>query len=316
MNNLVQKTNAYWAKYSDYEYRQGEDGTLYIIPSENALPAVYDPLTEAEALIVDAINVGRLAMKRETEESDLQQAVLAFVKKHGLLGFMTAIPTTPDFIDYDAVYMLKNHFIIDETMHTKDYLSLFFPFGKPDIHKEKEKSRWNIAAESMQNNKNPEAFKQERMVLALTKTFSSEPMAVGMSLLPIYAERYEWLVTQFKDWAFMLVSVFLYYDKKDETDEVSRDLYRQGVSAFSSKAPTYHVSLYDDKPKIVWDFHSLLLTVQTMFGFALSDENRPVRLCKHCNLAYTAKRNNAVFCRAECKKQFNVYKGRREKRLL
>ncbi|MCL2227956.1 MAG: hypothetical protein FWB97_10110 [Oscillospiraceae bacterium] len=75
-----------------------------------------------------------------------------------------------------------------------------------------------------------------------------------------YAERYEWLVTQFRDWAFMLVSAFLYYDRKDETDEVSRDLHRQGVSAFGSKAPTYHVSLYDDKPKIVWDFHSLLLT--------------------------------------------------------
>jgi hypothetical protein len=58
----------------------------------------------------------------------------------------------------------------------------------------------------------------------------------------------------------MLVSVFLYYDRKDETDEISRDLYRQGVSAFGSKAPTYHVSLCDDKPKIVWDFHSLLLS--------------------------------------------------------
>jgi len=38
----------------------------------------------------------------------MKQAVLAFVKKYGLLGFMTAIPTTPNFIDYDAVYMLKN----------------------------------------------------------------------------------------------------------------------------------------------------------------------------------------------------------------
>ena len=313
MNNLFQKTNAYWARYSDYEYRQGEDGILYIMPTATALPSVYDPMKEVEALVVDAINVGRLAMKQERNESEMKQAVLSFVKKYGLLGFMTAIPTTPDFIDYDAVYMLKNNFIKKETMHTKDYLSLFFSFDKPDIYKDKEKSQWNVAAEPLQNSESPEAFKQGRMVLALAHTFSSEPMAVGMSLLPIYAERYEWLVTQFQDWAFMLVSAFLFYDKKDSTDEFSRDLYRRGVAAFGNKAPTYHVSLYDDKPKIVWDFYSLLLTIQTMFGYALTDENRPVRLCKHCNLAFIAKHNNAAFCSPNCKNQHNVYEGRGKK---
>jgi len=313
MNSLFEKTNAYWARYSDYEYRQGKDGILYIMPTETALPSVYDPMKEVESLVVDAINVGRLAMKQERQESELQQAVLDFVKKYGLLGFMTAIPVTSDFIDYDAVYMLKNNFIKKETMHTKEYLSLFFPFGKPDIYKDKEKSQWNVAAKPLQNSESPEAFKQGRMVLALAHTFSSEPMAVGMSLLPIYAERYDWLVAQFQDWAFMLVSAFLFYDKKDKTDEFSRDLYRQGVAAFGNKAPTYHVSLYDDKPKIVWDFHSLLLTIQTMFGYALTDENRPVRLCKHCNLAFIAKHSNAAFCNHECKNQYNVYKGRGKK---
>ncbi|MCL1883478.1 MAG: hypothetical protein FWF81_06990 [Defluviitaleaceae bacterium] len=310
MNNLFQKTNAYWAKYSDYEYQQDKDDNLYIMPTETALPSVYDPMKEVEILVVDAINVGRMAMKQDRQESELQQAVLGFVKKYGLLGFMTAIPITPDFIDYDAVYMLKNNFIKKETMHTKDYLSLFFPFGKPDIYKDREKSQWNVSSENLQNSGSAENFKRGRMVFALAQTFSSEPTAVGMSLLPIYAERYDWLVTQFQDWAFMLVSAFLFYDKKDSTDEFSRDLYRQGVSAFGNKAPTYHVSLYDDKPKIVWDFHSLLLTIQTMFGYALTDENRPVRLCKHCNLAFIAKNNNAAFCNHECKNQYNVNKHR------
>ena len=100
---------------------------------------------------------------------------------------------------------------------------------------------------------------------------------------------------------------------RSSTDEFSRDLYRQGVAAFGNKAPTYHISLYDDKPKIIWDFYSLLLTIQTMFGYALTDENRPVRLCKHCNLAFIAKHNNAAFCGAECKNQHNVYKGREKK---
>lgn len=117
MNNIFQKTSAHWAKYSEYEYRQGEDGNLYIMPAPTAKPSVYDPLADAETMVVDALNVGRLAMKRESVKPT-RDAVMDFVSKYGLLGFMTALPTTPDFIDYDAVYLPKNHFIKEETMST------------------------------------------------------------------------------------------------------------------------------------------------------------------------------------------------------
>ena len=219
------------------------------------------------------------------------------------LGFMSAIPTTPEFMDYEAVYLPKNHFIKEETMTTQDYLSLFFPFDKPEIYKDKSQYRFDVTADTV----------EKRRVVALTMAFANEPTSVSMSFLPIYAERYDWLATQFRDWAFMLVSAHLYYESKDTTDEFTRDLYRQGVSAFGNKAPTYHVKLYDDKPTIVWDFYSLLLTVQTMFGFALSDEAKPLRVCKHCNMAFLAKHSNAAFCSAECKNQHNVYKGRGKK---
>jgi hypothetical protein len=177
-----------------------------------------------------------------------------------------------------------------------DDMSLFFPFMKPDIYEDKTTMQWNVSG-------------NDRRVLALAMTFANDPMAVRMSLLPIYAERYDWLVTQFRDWAFMLVSVFLYYEDKDRVDEFTRDLYRQGVSAFGSKAPTYHVKLYDDKPTIVWDFYSLLLTIQTMFGFALTDETKPLRVCRHCNMAFLAKHNDSAFCSLECKNQHDVSKN-------
>ena len=48
----------------------------------------------------------------------------------GLLGLMTALPTTSEFITYDAVYLPKNHFIKQETLSTEDYLAYFFPFDK------------------------------------------------------------------------------------------------------------------------------------------------------------------------------------------
>lgn len=302
MNKLFQKTNAYWAKYSEYEYRQGEDGNLYLMPKPMAVPSVYDPMKEAETLVVDALNVGRLAMKRG-DESELKEAILDFVTKYGLLGFMTGLPTTPEFVEYDAVYFPKNHFIRKETMPTQDYLSLFFPFGKPDISKNKETSQWNVTSHDQ----------ADRKVLAVAMTFANEPMAVGMSLLPIYAERYDWLVTQFRDWAFMLVSSFLYYQDKENTDNVTREIYRRGVAAFGSKAPTYHVALYDNKPTIVWDFRSLMLTIQTMFGFALTDENRPLRICKSCNMAFLAENLKSVFCGHDCKNRYNVEKSRGKK---
>ena len=43
------------------------------------------------------------------------------------------------------------------------------------------------------------------------------------------------------------------------------------MAAFGGIAPTYHIELLD-RPTIVWDFQSLLLGVQMMFSFMLTDE--------------------------------------------
>ena len=37
--------------------------------------------------------------------AEVEQAVLKFVSRYGLLGLMTALPTTPSFMDYKAVYL-------------------------------------------------------------------------------------------------------------------------------------------------------------------------------------------------------------------
>ena len=35
----------------------------------------------------------------------MEKAVMEFVTRYGLLGLMTALPTTPSFMDYEAVYL-------------------------------------------------------------------------------------------------------------------------------------------------------------------------------------------------------------------
>jgi len=297
MTNLFQRASSHWVKYSEYELKQTADGTKYIKPAPKAKPTVYNPLKDPEGLVVDALNVGMLQMNRGSEQT-IQAALMEFVHTYGLLGFMSALPTTPNFMDYDAAYLPKNHFIKEESMSVTEYAAIFTPFEKPEFQKSKDVARFDIGG--------------DRDMMALAMTFSDKPMAMNISFQREYAERYDWLLTQFKDWAFTFVSSFLYYEDYDEIDEMTRDLYRQGMAAFGGIAPTYHIALLD-KPTIVWDFHSLLLGIQMMFSFMLTDDTNPLRTCRHCQKAFVAGHPKAAFCSPRCKNQHNVYKSRAKK---
>ena len=294
MNNLFERTSASWVRYDDYEWKEGKDGTLYLTPAAKAKPDIFDPLKDAETLVLDALNIGRMCMSKKPDE-EIRKAILQFALHYGLLGLMTALPTTPNFMEYEAVYLPKNHFIREESMKTVDYLALFFPFETPDVVKRGIESMWNIDG--------------DRAMMALAMTMSDKPMAVNMAFQRSYAERYEWLKQQFTDWVFTFTTSVLYYEDYDVIDEDTRNLYRQSMAAFDGIAPTYHIALLD-KPTIIWDFHSLLLGIQMMFSFMLTDDAKPLRLCKHCTKVFVAGRPSAAFCSPQCKNRYNVYKSR------
>lgn len=296
MRNLFERTSSHWVRYSEYEWRAADDGTLYLTPAKNAKPEIYDPLKDAQLLVLDALNIGRLCMSKKPD-SEIQKEVRAFALKYGLFGLMTALPTTPKFMEYENVYLPKNHFIKEETMRTEDYLALFFPFDKLDVIKRGVESLWNI--------------QNDRAMMALAMTMSDKPMAVNMCFQREYAERYDWLKQQFTNWIFVFSTSMLYYEDYDKTDEDTRNLFRQSMAAFDGNAPTYHIALYD-KPTIVWDFHSLLSGIQMMFSFMLTDDTKPLRLCKHCTKVFVASRPSNQFCSPECKNRYNVYKSRKK----
>ena len=255
-------------------------------------------MQEAEQLVIDAINVGLAAMHKIPEE-ELREVVLDFIKKYGFLGFMTALPTTADFITYESVYLPKNHFIKEESLPTEEYLTYFYPFDKPDFKKNGVESGWSVT---------------DREGIAITMAMGNAPQAVAMGLQKEYAERYDWLVKEFTDWAFTFMTSFLYYMDYDAIDEQTRSLYRQGISAFGGIAPTYRIALEKDSPVIVWDFHSLLIMVQMCFSFMLTDKDSDMRMCKHCKKVFVASRKGNEFCSQKCKNQFNVYKSREKKK--
>ena len=166
MRNLFEHTSAPWIRYSNYEYKTDSKGDLYITVSKDAKPEMYHPMQEAEQLVIDAVNVGLAAMHKASEE-ELKETVLVFVKKYGFLGFMTALPTTADFITYESVYLPKNHFIKEESLLTEDYLSYFYPFDMPDFRKKGMESGWSVT---------------DREGIAITMAMGNAPQAVAMEL--------------------------------------------------------------------------------------------------------------------------------------
>lgn len=294
MKNLFERTSSNWVRYSEYEWRAAEDGTLYLTPTKTAQPGIYDPLAEYQQIVLDAINIGRMESQGKTPQ-EIQKAIGQFAVKYGLLGLMTALPTTPTFMDYEAVYLSKNHFIKEETMSTKDYLHLFFPFHNPDVVKRGVESMWNI--------------QNDRVMMALAMTMSDKPMAVNMSFQREYAEPYEWMKQQFIDLAFTFLTSVIFYEDYDDMTPDQRLLMQEGMTAFGGIAPTYRIALLD-KPTIIWDFHSLMLGIQMMFSFMLTDSENPIKLCRHCTKAFVASRPSAVFCSPQCKNKHNVYKSR------
>ena len=288
MNKFFECTSSNWVRYSAYEWKSAADGTLYLTPVKTAQPSIYDPLAEYQKIVLDAINIGSMRSPKFSDK-DIQEAIRQFAVNYGLFGLMTALPTTPNFMDYEAVYLPKNHFIKKETMSTNDYLNLFFPFEKPDVAKRGVESIWNV--------------QNDRVMAALAMAMSDKPMAVNMSLQREYAERYDWIKRQFTDLAFTYFTAMLYYEDYDKTSPEERLLLQQGMEAFGGIAPTYRIALLD-KPTIVWDFHSLMIGVQMMFSFMLTDSDNPIRICQNCMKAFIANDSSAEFCSPNCENMY------------
>ena len=301
MRNPFEKAKTWWVRYSDYQWRTTKDGVLYIQPAPGATFTLYNAMEVIEQLVLDALNAGRKLMGKEPKE-DSKPIIMDFVRKYGLLGMMTALPTTPKFMDYEMVYLPKNRFIKEEQLHTEQSLLNFFPFEKPHLMKSGKSYAWSVSGDNR--------------LMALSATFSDYPLAVTLSFMPEYAERFDWIVTQLKDWMFLVTTCEFFYDPDYQlmaNAEEQRTLLRQAMNAFSGNAPTYRITLFDDAPALVWDFHSLMLAITLVFSFMLTDTDNPLHMCKNCGKVFIAEKHDSLFCSAECKSQYRAQKKQEKK---
>ena len=280
-------TSSSWVRYSDYVWKANSEGDWYLLPAETAKPMPYDPMKHKEVLILDAMEIGRMLFRKLPEE-DIKASIRAFACKYGLLGIMTALPTTANFITYEKVYFPKNDLIHVEGMETEDYLRLFYPFRMPDFKKQGVESSWEISGDAAEQ--------------ALVLTYQSKPQAVVMSFMRDYGEPYAWLASIFKDWAFTLFTTTFYYERQDAPDAETRALYERGMAAFEDNAPTYHLELRD-RPTLVWDFHSLLLNIKLLIFLALIDKDNPMKVCRKCGRPFIADKPANKYCSEDCRRK-------------
>lgn len=292
MLNIFEHTSASWVQYSDYEWRLAEDGHFYLLPVPDARPSIYDPTEVTRELVLDAVGLGRALMGEKSQKKG-RAGILDFARKYGLLGIMTALPTTARFFDYEKVYFPRNDFIREEAMDTLAYLKFFYPFRMPDIKKKGVDSVWTSHDDD------------DNTMKALMMTYSGrlDPQAMAMSFSRDYGERYEWMAAVFKDWAFTMMATQIYYDKDDPSNALTQKLYQSGMAAFEGNAPTYHLELRD-RPVIVWDFHSLMLNIKLMLDLTMTDEAKPLRLCKQCMKPFYATAADEAFCSPQCARKY------------
>ena len=132
LKNWFDSQSADWARFDEYIIIKS-GGKKYVTPGMSAKPAAYDPIAVADEIIVDALNIGIMCINDNSKETVIEEAILSFCGKYGLLGFMPALPTTPDFWEDDAVHIPKNPMLRPAKMLVKDYVEMFFPPEKEEM---------------------------------------------------------------------------------------------------------------------------------------------------------------------------------------
>jgi hypothetical protein len=288
-----------WIKYSDYEYKHDSEGNLYIIPKENAVFSMYNPFNVAEDLSIDFLKIGEVARnwyknKNQEDYEELKKMILLYAKKYGLLGLISASTYNRNIVgDKDVLIIEKNYIHIKEkSIDSETYIKLFTPFA--DEH--------DLSVRYYKNS--VDLVKAEDS----PKFYGKRPLVMDLIFSKFYTERLEWII----EFARMLAEHF---------DQLL--VYRASSSYLTEHvtilADTFKVSKIGftinqlDKTTISWDFDSLKTTIETIYAFAVTDENILLSRCEHCGDFYIALSSREKYCNPACRNRANVQKSRRRK---
>jgi hypothetical protein len=279
LHTIIEKISAEWIRYSEYEYRE-QDGREYLTPAADSFIMQYNPLDVAEDLVADALNLGALFCQSEIMTEKEKAALLGFVSKYGLLGFMMAIPLNGNFMEYPHVFFGRNAFFDVGYMETRDYLQYFQPFGIKEG--------------------------QPKGVMDKITLLMGKDLEYSIMFSRNYAERTDWLFGVFSEFYTHFAACAAYHT----TDNPALKDHCAGVASGFREYGLGFRMVMEDKPILVWDFNSLKMAMETVYGFMLSDAAEPLRICKKCGKESFASHGRLEFCSGRCRNQYNVYKHR------
>jgi len=286
-----------WIRYSDYEYREAKSGELYLVPAVDAAFNMYNPFDVAEELFIDIVKLGDKALEEEASDNklseELKNELLIFVKKYGLLGFVTASVYNRDIIGDEKVLLINKNFITKEKiMDESDYIKEFIPFVEEgDIVFKKYRNSIDV-----------------RKAEDSPKFYGKRPLILDIVFSRFYAEKVKWII----DFAKMIASHFnqlIIYRKSSKhlTENVT-------IMAGSFHAEKIGFTINQlDKTYIAWQFDSLKTAIETIYAFAVTDNTTLVSRCQHCNNVFISNNLRAKYCSPSCRNCANVQKSRERK---
>lgn len=282
-----------WIRYNDYEFKENEQGELYIVPTAYATFSMYNPFDVADDLLVELMQLGQEALKPHQSEESLKKMIITFAKKYGLFGFISSSVYNRDIIGDEHVLLIENNPITNEkAMTVKKYVNKFIPFAEEgDV-------------EFIEYKKCTDVRKSEDS----PKFYGKRPVVIDLIFSRFYAEQVKWII----DFAKMMVSHF---------DQI---LTYKGASAYLTEEVTILAGKFNankigftinqlDRTTIAWEFDSLKTAIQTIYAFAVTDEDVLINRCPHCNKMFIAKNQREKYCCVSCRNRANVYKSRSRK---
>ena len=281
-----------WIKYSDYEYRKTTSGEVYIVPTKEATFSMYNPFNVAEDLLIDTLNIGDQAHQVDTAESmeEFKKQLLIFVKKYGLMGLISGSVYNRNVIGEEHVLLIDNNFITKEKiMKEQDYVSRFIPFIE----------------------ENDIIFKKYRNCVDIVKGedspkfYGKRPLVMDLIFSRFYCENINWIIEFVKMLSTHFTQLQMYRNSSVHLTE--------GVTIMAGRFRTDKISFTInqlDKTFIAWEFDSLKSTIETIYGFAVTDEATIINRCNHCKSAYISNNSRAKYCSPSCRNCANVQKSR------
>ncbi|MFR5271482.1 GIY-YIG nuclease family protein [Intestinibacter bartlettii] len=287
-----------WIKYSDYEFRKDEKGNTYITPAENSDYTIYDPFEKSRDILFDLIDLGDAILKND-DKTEIYDKLILFAKNYGLLGLVSSSIYNRDIVGEQNVLFTQNNIVSKSLeldgnlMNSEEYIKIFTPFATEDdlYTREFDGHLTVIKAEDS------------------PKFYGKKPLILDIVFSKFYCERIEWIMEYAKNISENLNQAIVYQNENlTEPVEIMPDKFNPHKIGFT-------VAMFG-KPQINWDFDSLQSTIDMIYAFALTEENRILNRCSYCHKPFFAKNTREKYCTPSCRNCANVIKSRNKKKAL